>query len=186
VTAALNLPMSRSENLTPGVGESTPAAAMMINQVDKLRGRGTLHFVVNPVSFGEPFSSPLLAALAERGIPFLVADPILGGEVGERRRPAYCRPSCAQGASLSVANGYGAFEIPKGAERAIFVQGISTGELRTLKRIEKELLASGAKRDFQGMLIAKDAHDRGKANRYAELKRALVYGSVAVFLTPSP
>ena len=186
VTAALNLPMSRSENLTPGVGESTPAAAMMINQVDKLRGRGTLHFVVNPVSFGEPFSSPLLAALAERGIPFLVADPILGGEVGERRRPAYCRLSCAQGASLSVANGYGAFEIPKGAERAIFVQGISTGELRTLKRIEKELLASGAKRDFQGMLIAKDAHDRGKATRYAELKRALVYGSVAVFLTPSP
>ncbi len=184
--AALNLPMSRFEEVMPGVAESTPATASMIKQVEKLRGNGTLQFIVNPASFGEPFSSPLLAALAERGIPFVVADPILGGQVGERRRPAYCRPSCKRGASLSVANGDGAYETPKGAERAIFVQGVSLKERQTLTRIERELLASGAKRDYQGILIAKHSRDKKKAERYGDLRRALVYGSVSVFLTPSP
>lgn len=186
ITAALNLPMSRFEHVMPGVGESTPAAAKMINQVDKLRGHGTLKFIVNPASFGEPFSSPLLAALAEQGIPFLVADPILGGQVGERRRPSHCSPNCKKGASVTVANGDGAYEVPKGAERVIFVQGVTKKERETLKRIESELLASGAKRDYQGMFIAKDPLDRAKAARYAELERALKYGSVSVFLTPSP
>ena len=182
----LNLPMARFEHIMPGGEELTPAAASMISQVEKLRGHGTLYFVVNPDSFGEPFSSPLLAALAERGIPFLAADRILGGQVGERRRPEHCRPNCSTGPSLSVASGDEAFEVPQGAERAIFVQGISDKERQTLKRIERELIASGVTRDFQGTFIPKDARDKEKVARYAELKRALIYGSVAVFLTPSP
>ena len=91
----------------------------MVEQVGALRGHGILLFDPSTLRFAEPYSGPLLAALADAGIPFVTYDEGFVHQVGEGRRAPRCGPGeCGVRERMTIVTGDGAYATPAGSTRA--------------------------------------------------------------------
>jgi hypothetical protein len=147
-----------------------------------------LLFDPGTLRFAEPFSGPLLAAMAEADIPFVTADDGFVHQVGERRRFRCTRTdpgACGVRDSFSVVTGDGAYRVPSGATRAIFVPGLDRRSAREFARLGARLRAAGVRFDGYGEPIDVPAAQRAAAARYRELQIARDRNSVAVLLRPA-
>ena len=129
-----------------------------------------------------------LAAMAEADIPFVTADDGFVHQVGERRRYRCARTAprdCGVRESFSVVTGDGAYRVPSGATRAIFVPGLDRRSARELARLGARLRAAGVRFDGYGAPVDVPAAQRADAARYRELQIARDRNSVAVLLRPA-
>lgn len=167
---------------------ATPNVRRMVDEVDALRGRGVLLFDPGTLRFAEPFSGPLLAAMADEGIPFVTADDGFVHQVGERRRYRCSGTEpigCGVRESFSVVTGDDAYRVPSGAARAIFVPGLDRRSAREFAQIGARLRAAGVRFDGYGVPIDVPEPQRAAAARYRELQIARDRNSVAVLLRPA-
>ena len=186
VVAVLNIPTYLEPRLDGGAAASRPAVRAMQADIGRLRGRGTLLYDASTEVFGEPYGSAVLQAMGEDGIPFVVRDRFLRLQVGPRRIDHGCRDACDVRNAVFVLTGRAAWSVPDGAERVIFVRGISDAGAARLDRLEQALRAAGARIDRTGTVSEVPADRRADAAAYASLRRGRDLGSVAVLVRPLP
>jgi len=85
-----------------------------------------------------------------------------------------------------VLTGRTAWLVPAGAERVIFVRGISIAEAARLERLERRLTDAGAQIDRTGVVTSVPEGRRADASAYEALRRRRDMGSVAVLVRPLP
>ena len=132
--AALNLPYSN-----PAVGPAADADA--IETVRELRPqlapladeRGVLIDTTGE-RFAEPYTFPVMVELERLGVPWFVADPALARQVGTSR--AHDGQASSR---LYLREGDAAREVPAGAERVAFVEGLSDAEAGELDETQARL-----------------------------------------------
>jgi hypothetical protein len=174
-----------------------PAVRSLVAQLDPLRDRGVVLFDAGGLRFAEPFTAPVMAGLQRRGIPFVLDEEGLVRQMGERRR--------FEGAAdlvVFVREGAEALVVPPSAERVAFHPGLPPDERAELDALAAELSAAigaGALDDALGGLDAgfdelAQLHADGvidlvpalgdRTERYVDLQRRWIGGSVAVFAVP--
>jgi len=165
----------------------------MISQVEKLDNRGVLLFDPPTLRFAEPYSGPLLAALADKGISFVTANEPYVHQLGEGRRYR-CgaqwglpdNPSaCGVSNTLSVVSGIEAYAIPDGSERVIFIPGLNPQESLRFANSLKRLEEAGVEFDAYGQPLSVPKALSEVELRYRELQIQRDRDSVAVFLRPA-
>jgi len=169
--------------------DATPSVRRMVDRLDGLRGNGVLLFDPSTLRFAEPYSGPLLAGLAEAGIPFVTADDGFVHQLGEGRRfrcTIATAADCGVRARMVVVSGPEAEAATAGSLAHVYVAGITPTEASELQALEVELRAAGVRFDGYGVPRAVPDARRAAADRYLELQRARDIGSVAVVLTPLP
>lgn len=191
LVAAANLPTSVVPAGQTADRAATPNVRRMVAAVPALRGRGVLLFDPGSLRFAEPFSGPLLAALAAADIPFVTADDGFVHQVGEGRRYGCSAPpstarDCGVRQIFSVVTGDAAYRVPSGSTRAIFVPGLDARAAREFARLGDRLRAAGVRFDGYGVPTDVDPAHREDAARYRELQIARDRNSVAVLLRPAP
>lgn len=165
--------------------DATPSVRRMVDEVGRLRGHGVLLFDPSTLRFAEPYSGPLLAALADAGIPFVTNDEGFVHQLGEgRRAPACGAGECGVRNRMTIVTGPGAYTTPAGSTRVLFVPGLDPAGQREFDALAARLHAAGVR--FDGYGVPRDVPPalRPTADRYIELQRARDVGSVAVVLTP--
>ncbi len=193
IVSLANLPTHVVAEGTVAYRDATPSVRSMISQVGRLDNRGILLFDPSTLRFAEPYSGPLLAALADKGIRFVTANEPYVHQLGEGRRYR-CgaqwglpdNPSaCGVSNTLSVVSGIEAYAIPDGSERVIFIPGLnpqeSLGFGNSLKRLEE----AGVEFDGYGQPLNVPEALSEVALRYRELQIQRDRDSVAVFLRPA-
>ena len=165
--------------------DATPSVRRMVDEVGRLRGRGVLLFDPSTLRFAEPYSGPLLAALADAGIPFVTNDEGFVHQLGEGRRAIGCGAEQGVRDRMTVVTGPDAYETPAGSTRALFVPGLDAERLREFDALGARLRDAGVR--FDGYGVPRDVPSglRPAADRYVALQRARDGGSVAVVLTPN-
>jgi len=169
--------------------DATPSVRRMVGRLDALRGNGVLLFDPSTLRFAEPYSGPLLAGLAEAGIPFVTADDGFVHQLGEGRRfrcTIATAAACGVRARMVVVSGPDAEAATAGSLAHVYVAGITPTEARELEDLEDDLRAAGARFDGYGVPRGVPASRVVEAERYRALQRARDIGSVAVVLTPIP
>lgn len=116
--AAANLPTYRSRSWGPvALTAELPAARDLVADLDALDERGTVLFDPVGLRYAEPYSGLVLAALQDRGVPFVFDDEVLIRQFGEGRRnrgEATLR--------LWQVEGPDAADPPPGAERVAYAE----------------------------------------------------------------
>lgn len=165
--------------------DATPSVRRMVGEVGRLRGHGVLLFDPSTLRFAEPYSGPLLAALADAGIPFVTNDEGFVHQLGEgRRAPACGAQECGVRNRMTVVTGADAYRAIDGSTRALFVPGLDRARQREFDALGARLRGSGVRFDGYGVPRDVGPEQRRAADRYIELQRARDVGSVAVFVTP--
>ena len=165
--------------------DATPSVRRMVDEVGRLRGHGVLLFDPSTLRFAEPYSGPLLAALADAGIPFVTNDEGFVRQLGEGRRAPSCGPGeCGVRERMTIVTGDGAYATPAGSVRAVFVPGLDPARQRAFDALGRRLRDAGVRFDGYGVPVDVPPGLRGAADRYRSLQRARDVGSVAVLLTP--
>jgi hypothetical protein len=146
-----------------------------------------LLFDPSTLRFAEPYSGPLLAALADAGIPYVTDDDGFVHQLGERRRlrcPVRAPAECGVRVRMTLVTGPDAYDTPAGSDRALFVPGLDRSQAAAFAGLEARLRRGGVR--FDGYGVPRDVPPRLRpaAARYAELQRARDVGSVAILLTP--
>ena len=117
-TAIANLPTYASRSWGPVARTAElPAAHDLVADLDALEGRGTVLFDPAGLRYAEPYSGLVLAALQDRGVPFVFDDEVLIRQFGEGRRnrgEANLR--------LWQVEGPDAADPPPGAERVAYAE----------------------------------------------------------------
>jgi len=165
--------------------DATPSVRRMVDEVGGLRGHGVLLFDPSTLRFAEPYSGPLLAALADAGIPFVTKDEGFVHQLGEGRRAPACGPGeCGVRERMTIVSGPDAYVTPSGSERVIFVPGLDATRQREFDALGARLRDAGVR--FDGYGVPRDVPPalRSAADRYLVLQRARDVGSVAVVVTP--
>lgn len=186
LVAVLNLPTYIEPRLDAGAAASRPAVRALRAQIGRLDGRGTLLYDASTEVFGEPYGAAVIQAMGEEGIPFVVRDRFLRLQVGPSRIDRGCRTACEVDEAVFVLTGRAAWMVPAGAERVIFVRGISIAEAARLERLERRLTDAGARIDRTGVVTSVPEGRRADASAYEALRRRRDLGSVAVLVRPLP
>jgi len=104
--------------------DSRDSVAAMIRQMSALRGHAALLFDDTGLRFAESYSGAVLAELGQLDVPFEVANPGMVRQVGEGRKV-----SGRARERLYIREGDDAATIPPGADRVVFVPGLSASDL---------------------------------------------------------
>jgi hypothetical protein len=110
-----------------------PSVRALVAQVQEWDGLPGLYLDSTELRFGEPYSTPVLLELHRKGIEF-TGDESLARQVGEGRSEvgeARYR--------MSLAEGDAALDVPPGAERVAFVEGLDGDEQTELDELRREL-----------------------------------------------
>jgi len=166
--ALANLPTHPTETAGPATDNPRLRQAQeLVSQLDSLRGRGPVRFDPIGLRYADPFSGLVLAELQDLQVPFVVDDEVLVRQLGEGRRDDGRAEH-----SLREVEGTGALDVPPGAERVAFVDGLSPAQRRELRAIEER------QRDGDPL-----PDDRA---RQVTLEERRGSGAVALFLEPVP
>ena len=193
IVSLANLPTHVVAEGTVASRDATPSVRSMISQVGKLDHRGVLLFDPSTLRFAEPYSGPLLAALAEEGIRFVTASEPDVHQLGEGRR-YQCgakwglpdNPSgCGVRKILSVVSGIEAYAVPDGSERVIFIPGLDRKESLQFRDAQRRLEEAGLEFDVYGQPLNVPGALGDVAARYRDLQIQRDRDSVAVFLRPA-
>lgn len=193
IVSLANLPTHVVAEGTVASRDATPSVRSMISQVEKLDNRGVLLFDPSTLRFAEPYSGPLLAALAEEGIRFVTANEPYVHQLGEGRRYRCVaqwglpdNPSaCGVSNTMSVVSGIEAYAVPDGSERVIFIPGLNRKESLQFRDAKRRLDEAGLKFDGYGQPVNVPGALSEVALRYRELQIQRDRDSVAVFLRPA-
>ena len=81
-----NLPTHAAPRVPPRTARPAPTVAALVDQLSSYEPDGPVLFDVSTLRFAEPYSGPVLAALARNGVDVVVADEGMVRQLGERRR----------------------------------------------------------------------------------------------------
>jgi hypothetical protein len=129
-----------------------PSVRALTAQVQQWDAPHGLYLDSTKVRFGEPYSTPVLLELQRKGLDF-TGDPTLARQIGDGRTEKGDAPY-----RLSLAEGDAALDVPPGAERVAFVEGLDDAEQAELDELRRVLRA--AVRDMPVVLS-----DRGERAR---------------------
>jgi hypothetical protein len=137
--AAVTLTVFDLPTMNPTVGpnasaDSMPTVRALLPQLSVLRGEPGVLFDMRGLRFAEPYSGPVMAELQRLGVPWFVDDLGMTRQVGHSR--AYKGGGSVR---LFLREGNGAREIPPGAHRVAFVEGLTVAEATELSALEDEL-----------------------------------------------
>jgi hypothetical protein len=135
VFALLNLP-----NYNPGVGPSRDDFAIPVmrdlgRQMGELEDKGTLLFDLEGEVFASPYSTPIMAELHRRDIPFVVEDPATVRQLGPARRFTGNNAD----ATLTYRVGNGTRRPPPGSRRVALHEALSASEREELDRLQQRI-----------------------------------------------
>lgn len=136
VVAVMTLPTHVQASGPVASAADMPRIVDLVDQVDRLGGRGVVLFDAGGMRFAEPYTAPVMAALQRAGIPFVLDEEGLVRQMGERRRY-----DGSADLLVYVREGMEAHSVPPGAERIAFVSGIDadeSAELIDLRRVVVE------------------------------------------------
>lgn len=186
LVSVANLPAHADRRVQPDADVATPTARQLLARTETLRGRGVLRYDTAGERFGQPYGAVLMQSLAERGIPFVVNDRWLGLQAGPARQYRGCDARCGVRTVVTVRTGADAWSIPPGAQRVIFVPGVTQGELVAIERLATRLEVAGARITRRGRVRDAPADQAAAVDRYEALRRRRDLGSVAVLVRPLP
>jgi hypothetical protein len=197
--ALLTLPFHAQDSGPVAYREEMPRVRNLVAQLDSLIGRGTVLFDAGGLRFAEPFTAPVMSAMQQRGIHFVLDEEGLVRQMGEGRR--------YEGHAdvlVYVREGPEALIVPPGAERVAFDAGLPPEAQAELSGLFEELTKSLTEGAWES-LAASVGDDVGvgelaerawrgevdlepllgdRAERYIDLQRRWDGWGVAVFATP--
>jgi hypothetical protein len=135
VLSVLNLPRHDAHTGPAADAEAIPVVKALTRQLGPLEDEGTVLYDTSGLRFAEPWTSPVMAALQERGIDFDVEDEGWVGQLGPARRD-----HGAAKMKVFVREGSAAAAIPAGARRVAYVAGLDADEQSALARLERKLV----------------------------------------------
>jgi hypothetical protein len=135
VLSVLTLPTYRQPAGPSADHAAMPSVRRLADELDSLRGEGTLLFDISTLRFAEPYSGPLMLELQRRGIPFVTTDDGMVHQLGERRRDRGDAD-----ARIHLVEGDATVEVPPGERRVAWVQGLSGPEQRELRALTDDLV----------------------------------------------
>ena len=132
VLALLTLPTHAVPAGPQADSDAIPVVRDLARRIDPLEDEGTVLYDTRGLRFAEPWTSAVMAALQEKHIDFTVDDDVWVRQLGTKRRDH----GDAE-ARIFVREGDAARDVPPGARRIAFVDGLDMdeqGELATLER----------------------------------------------------
>ncbi len=143
VLSLLNLP-----TYNQGVGPSADDYAIPVirdlgRQMGTLEGRGTLLVDLEGEEFASPYSTPIMAELQRRDIPFVVKDPTTIRQLGPTRRFTGSNAD----ATLTYRVGNGTRKPPPGSRRVALHEALSASEREELDELRARIAVYLAERD---------------------------------------
>jgi hypothetical protein len=158
VLSVLNLPTHVAPEGPTADRDDGGAAMALVDQVASYRPPGPVLFDVSTLRFAEPYSGPVLAALAREGVDVVVSDDGMARQLGERRRAdgdARARLFLLEGDAIDAP--------PEGARRIAFVQGLDDEETAELERLRTDVIALAAR---DGVRLNDAGRDARRAGRF--------------------
>ena len=107
----------------------------LVDQLSSYEPEGPVLFDVSTLRFAEPYSGPVLAALAREGVDVVVSDEGMVRQLGERRRA-----DGDETRRLVLIEGPATRDPPPGARQVALVEGLDRGEQGELDRLRPEVL----------------------------------------------
>jgi hypothetical protein len=147
VTAAIsvaNLPTYAAPEGPTADRAYTATAMRLVDQLSSYRPAGRVLFDIRGLRFAEPYSGPVLAELARRGVDVVVDDDGMVRQLGERRRAHGDEPD-----RLIILEGDATTAPPAGARPVALVPGLTPAEADELDRLRAEVLAIAARNGLQ-------------------------------------
>jgi hypothetical protein len=198
VFALLALPYYAQDSGPVAFRDEMPRVRNLVAQLDSLMGRGTVLFDAGGLRFAEPFTAPVMSAMQQRGIDFVLDEEGLIRQMGEGRR--------FEGQAdvlVYVREGPEALIVPPGVERVAFDPGLDPAGQAELDRLFDQLTAALAEGGLDAVVAAigddvvvGDLAERAwrgevdlgpllgdQAERYIDLQRRWDGWAVAVFAT---
>ena len=132
VLAVLTLPLHAVPAGPQDDSDAIPVVRELVRHLDPLEDEGTVLYDTRGLRFAEPWTSAVMAALQEQHIGFTVDDDVWVRQLGSKRRD-----HGDANARIFVREGDAARNVPPGARRIAFVDGLDMdeqGELATLER----------------------------------------------------
>lgn len=136
ILGAVTLPYANMD-----VGPASDADAMtplreLLPQLAPLREERGVLIDLTGQRFAEPYSTPIMVELQRLGVPWFADDPVLLRQVGPSREH-----DGSASVRLFVREGDAARQVPPGAERVAFVDGLTDAEAEELAALEAGLRA---------------------------------------------
>ena len=175
--AALNQPTYAAPEGPTADRAATDTAMALVDQLSAYRPGEPVLFDISVLRFAEPYSGPVLAALAREGVDVVVTDDGMVRQMGERRR--------AKGDErlrVELLEGLAAEQPPAGARRVAFVEGLDDAEVAELERLATDVVDL-ASRD--GLRLSPAGQRAVRAGRIDEADVVLAPGADATALETS-
>ena len=124
LAALANLPTHVASEGPTADREAGDTASALVDQLSSYDPDGPVLFDVTGLRFAEPYSGPVLAALAREGVDVVVTDEGMVRQLGERRRA-----DGDETRRLVLIEGAATRSPPPGAREVALVEGLDTAEL---------------------------------------------------------
>ncbi len=126
-----------------------PTVVALVDQLDDYTPSGPVVFDMTGIRFAEPYSGPVIAALARNGVDVVVDDEGMIGQMGQRRRA-----DGTETRQLDLLEGAAALDPPADAETVAFVDGLDVAERTELEAVTvalfEDLLRTGLRLNDAG------------------------------------
>jgi hypothetical protein len=135
LAAVANLPTHAAPEGPTADREAGDAVGALVDQLSAYDPGGPVVFDVSTLRFAEPYSGPVLAALAREGVDVVVADEGMVRQLGERRRA-----DGEETTRLVLIEGPATRDPPSGARQVALVEGLDRSEQAELDRLRPEVV----------------------------------------------
>ncbi len=155
--AVLNLPTHAAPEGPTADRADTGTAMALVDQLDGYRPDEPVLFDISVLRFAEPYSGPVLAALARNGVDVVVEDDGMVRQLGERRRA-----SGDERRRLVLLEGGAAEQPPEGAQTVALVEGLDPTQVSELATLSAEVVDLAAERGLELSGAGRDAVRAGR------------------------
>jgi hypothetical protein len=174
ILAAINLPTYAAPEGPTADRAATGAAMRLTDQLADYRPGQPVLFDISVLRFAEPYSGPVLAALARHGVDVVVTDDGMVRQMGERRR--------AKGDErlrLELLEGQAAEQPPSDARTVAIVRGLDEAETAELARLATQVVHLASQ---DGLQLSDAGRRAVRAGRIDEPQVVLAPGGDATAL----
>jgi hypothetical protein len=155
--AMLGLPTYAAPEGPTADRADTATAMALVDQLDGYRPDEPVLFDISVLRFAEPYSGPVLAALARNGVDVVVEDDGMVRQLGERRRA-----SGDERRKLVLLEGAAADDPPDEARTLALVQGLNADEMGELTALAAEVVELAGE---HGLELSEAGQDAVRAGR---------------------